>query len=224
MSGFGYNILGFGASASAGDIGVGTALGYRNSGTDWDNIGIQAGDLAIVTLRTISFGKNFTDTTNPSLTQVAGYTELLTEDSEGSWSPGYTEGGAIYYKILAGNESVSLSWMNWVVVRFDKPVSEVTISNTTSSGTKALTYNYSASNSKSVLRIIFSSGYNLSGNQRDAWENDEGNEINSDELSGLGSTVRATGLMVTTTQGSGTLVCSGGNFTRLSIASTITVS
>lgn len=213
MSSFGYNVLGFGASASAGTLGVGTSLGYNGGPDDWADMGIQAGDLAIAVLSNLSAGASFSTPT--------GYTLIYAKASASSWSYPNFEGVALYYKILDGTES-SGQGNEWAVVRYGKPVTGVGVSNIANSGTKTLYYTYTSSTSESVLRVGCSGGYTLSGNNRDDWQNSAGNEIASSTGPGSGTATRPAGIIVTTTQSSGTIVVSDGNFNRACVAATLT--
>lgn len=215
MSGFGYNVLGFGASASSG-LGVGISLGYKGGPDTWGDMGIQAGDLAIAVKSNLSGGASFTTPT--------GYTSIATQAASGSWSSPNVEGVALYYKILDGTESSNPSANQWIVVRYAKPVSSVVVSSTSISNSAGINYNYPASTSESVLRVGCSGGYTISGTQRDAWQNSDGNEIASSTGPGSGATTTPAGIIVTTTQSSGTIVLSGGSFIRACIATTITPS
>ena len=208
MSGFGYNVLGFGASAAAGGLGVATSLGFYGANGAWDALDIKAGDLCVNMLYNLSGGASFST--------PGGFTNITTQASNSAWSPGYQEGVALYYKILDGTESQP-SGDQWIVIRYGTAVSSVSVSNTSKNGTKSLTYNFNASDSESVVRVICSGGYTINDAQRNAWSGS--NEIAADNGYSQGA-----GLMVTTTQGSGTLQCSGGTFNRASIATTITPS
>lgn len=216
MSGFGYNVLGFGASASAGGLGVGISLGYNTGSNAWSNMSIQAGDLAISVLSNLSAGASFT---NPS-----GYTTIAKQAAFASWSAPNVEGVGLFYRILDGTES-SAPAANppWIVVRYAKPVSSVVVSSTSVSNSAGITYSYPASDSESVLRMVCSGGYRISGDQRDDWANN-GNEIASSTLPGTGSAQTPAGFMVTTSQGSGQLNASAGSFIRACVATTITPS
>lgn len=209
MSSFGYNVLGFGASASASaGLGVATSLGFYGASDSWDALDIKAGDLCVLTKSNLTGGASFSTTD--------GFTNITAKGSDGQWSPGYQEGVALYYKILDGTESQP-SGNNWIVIRYGTAVSSVSVSDTSVSGTASLTYNFNASDSESVVRVICSGGYTINDAQRNGWSGS--NEITADNGRDQGS-----GLMVTTTQDSGTLQCSGGTFTRASIATTITPS
>ena len=213
MTGFGYNVLGFGVSASAGTLGVGTSLGYNGGPDDWADMGIQAGDLAIAVKSNLSAGASFSTPT--------GYTLIYAKASDGSWSSPYVEGVALYYRILDGTESGGQG-NEWVVVRYGKPVTSVVVSNIANAGTKTLYYTYTASTSESVLRVGCSGGYSLTGSNRDAWQNSAGNEIASSTGPGSGTTARPAGIIVTTTQSSGTIVVANGTFLRACVAATLT--
>jgi len=212
MSGFGYNVLGFGASASLG-LGVGISLGYNGGPDDWDDMGIRAGDLAITVLSNLSAG--------PSFTTPTGYTLIQAKGASSSWSYPYTEGVALYYRILDGTESGGQG-NEWVVVRYGKPVTSVVVSNIANSGTINLNYTHTASTSESVLRVGCSGGYRITGDQRDAWQNSDGNEIASSVGPGSGAAFRNAGIIVTTTESSGTIGLSGGQFVRACVAATLT--
>lgn len=209
---FGYNVLGFGASASAG-LGVGISLGYNGGPDSWADMGVKAGDLAITVLSNLSTGASFTTPT--------GYTLIDKKAAGASWSYPYFEGVALYYRILDGTES-SGQGNEWVVVRYGKPVTSVVVSNIANAASSSINYTHTASTSESVLRVGCSGGYRLTGDQRDNWQNSDGNEIASSVGPGSGAAIRAAGIIVTTTESSGTIGLSGGTFFRACVAATLT--
>jgi hypothetical protein len=208
MTGFGYNVSGFGASAAAGSLGVATSLGFYGASGAWDALDIKAGDLCVLMKSQYVGGASFS-TTN-------GFTNIAVMGSSTPWSSPYYEGVALYYKILDGTESQP-SGSQWIVIRYGTAVSSVSVSNIAYSGNASLTYNFNASDSESVVRVICSGGYTINDSQRNAWSGS--NEITADNGYNQGA-----GLMVTTTQDSGTLQCSGGTFNRAALAATITPS